>query len=119
MSQGSPRHPAEKAGFDRRADCASSRVRSSPPKAQADKDDETFNHHFIKGCRGPTGAVEAGDQSDASHTLPPPTAPSKPPLHERIRGKPGAYTPDMLVQGKRNKVACAHAEGQGEKWDTR
>jgi hypothetical protein len=77
---------AEEFGFDRGASRANSRLMSSPPKAQAGKDDKTFNHRFIKDGRGPTGAAEAGDRSDASHShaRPPPTAPSKPPLHERI-----------------------------------
>jgi hypothetical protein len=67
MSQGSSRHTAKEADFDQRADSASSQPRFSPLKAQAGEDDKTFNHRIIKGCRGPIGAVEAGDRSDASH----------------------------------------------------
>jgi hypothetical protein len=114
MSQGSLWHPVEEAGFDHRAGCPSSRPRSSPLKAQAIEDGEASNSRFIKACRGPTGAAEAGDRSDTSHARPPPTAPRKPPLHKRIRGEPGAYTPNMLVQGTGAlyKVACAQAEEQ-------
>jgi hypothetical protein len=75
---------------------------------------KTFNRHFIKGDRDLTWSTEAGDRRDASLTQPAPTAMGKPLLHERIQGRPRAYTPNMLVQGKKAlyKVACAHAEGQ-------
>jgi hypothetical protein len=62
---------------------------------------KTSNRCFIKGSRVLTRSTEARDQRDASHARPPPTTPSKPLLHKRIRGKSRAYTPDMLVQGER------------------
>jgi hypothetical protein len=120
MSQGSLRRPAEEAGFDQRDGSASNQLRSSPPEARASGDDETFNRWFIKGCRVPTRSTEAGDRSDASHAWPPPTAPSKPLLHERIRGKPRAYTLDMPVQEKRRfiKQPAPRQRDRGE-WDPR
>jgi hypothetical protein len=76
---------------------------------------KTFNRCFIKGGRDPTRSSEAGDRRDASHARPSQTAMGKPLLHERIRGRPRAYTPDMPVQGEKvlYKVACAQSEGQG------
>jgi hypothetical protein len=45
------------------------------------------NRRFIKGSMDPTRSIEAGDQRDASHAQPPPTATGKPLLHKRIRGR--------------------------------
>jgi hypothetical protein len=86
------------------------------PKALAGEDDETFNRRFIKGCRVPTRATEAGDRIDASHARPPQTAPSQSLLHERIQGKAGGIYPEYAGPGGKAlyKAACAQAEGQGE-----
>jgi hypothetical protein len=82
-------------------------------EARAGEDDKTPNQRFIKGGRDLTRSTEAGDQRDASHALPPPTATGKPLLHERIRGRLREYTSNMWVQGEKAlyNAACAQAEG--------
>jgi hypothetical protein len=42
MSQGSPRYPVKKAGFDQEAGCTSSRLASPPLEAQAREDDKNL-----------------------------------------------------------------------------
>jgi hypothetical protein len=115
VGQGQSHLPAHAPGI---AATSGQRGQLRPPKARAGEDDVTLNRRFIKGCRVPTRATEAGDQCDSSHAWPPPTALSKPLLHERIRGKPRAYTSDMPVQGKRRFMKQpAPRKRDREKWD--
>jgi hypothetical protein len=114
MSQGSPRHPAKDAGFDRRAGCASSRLASSSSEVWAGEDDENPPIDALPKAVWPRQDRQRPETSVTPATLSLHQPTCKPLLHERIRGRHEAYAPNMLVQGEKAlyKAACTQTEGQ-------
>jgi hypothetical protein len=101
-------------GWNRRVDCASSRLTSSSSEARAGEDGENPPMDALLKAAWPRQDRQRAETSVTPAMLSLHQPMGKPLLHERIQGRQEAYAPNMLVQGGKAlyKVACAQTEGQ-------